>query len=97
MIVICVDHEIRDGMIDAARERIGRNSAEMAQCKGLISRKTGIVSGTTNHIVTVTEWASREDKEAWEQRKKSVPVSVDPSTIYASATKTEFEVYESLP
>ena len=97
MIIVTVDHHVRDGMIEAARERIGTNSAKMTQSKGMISRKTGIASGFPNRIVTVTEWESREDMAAWEQVKKSIPVSLDPSAIFIEIQKAEIEVYETIP
>jgi heme-degrading monooxygenase HmoA len=82
MIIVVVRHMLQPGMYEEARERLAVNAQRMMQQPGCIFRYTG-ESDEGRELVTVTGWASEEDRASWETARKAAPPPGDMADYYS--------------
>src|SRR5262245_38556683 len=64
-LTVLVSHDIHEGKLQAAADRINGNGERMAKQPGFVSRTLYASNGGADKVLTITVWESSEAYEAW--------------------------------
>lgn len=92
MIIQIVRHDVKDGMLDIARERIDAMTSQMSRQAGFVFRHAGQETGQDMRITTVTAWLDSESLDRWEEARKALPLSEIPAqNVYSSVKSCQID------
>mgnify|MGYP001327276762 CR=1 FL=1 len=92
MIIVTITHHVRDGLIEAARRRIGENTVQMSRQPGFVFRHTGTPPGEPRRIVTLTAWASETDMARWDAAKRASAAGESGASVYERVERSIVEI-----
>lgn len=98
MIIQIVRHDVRDGMLDVAMERISAMTNQMSQHAGFVFRQVGQVIGHDMRIMTVTAWLDVESIDRWEEMRKTAPLPEIPGEdVYSFVESFRVDTAQIVP
>ena len=87
--IVFVTHQIQDGLMAEAQERIDSNGSRMAVAAGFISRHLMTSTEEENQISTITIWESQNEYENWQEANRKSNVHADKPTPYVGTPVTK--------
>lgn len=87
-LIAIVRHDVQPGQLQVAADRLNANGERMAAWPGFVSRELLQATEASQTLVTITEWESTKDYEAWVAHNAAANVHAGKPSPFVGANET---------